>query len=105
MLKAALLAIFVNLLAKRKRVIAEHESHAAFNAGSFYAGRSVGAATKTWVSEKDAKVRPEHASLHGDTVSMYEPFVVGGQTIMYPGDPTAPINLTMNCRCKVRFGF
>lgn len=105
MLKAALLAIFVNLLSKRKRNIAEHESHSAFNAGSFYAGRSVGAATKTWVSEKDAKVRPEHSSLHGDTVPMYEPFVVNGQTIMYPGDPTAPINLTMNCRCKVRFGF
>lgn len=105
MLKAALLAIFVNLLSKRKRNIAEHESHSAFNAGSFYAGRSVGAATKTWVSEKDAKVRPEHSSLHGDTVSMYEPFVVNGQTIMYPGDPTAPINLTMNCRCKIRFGF
>jgi len=105
MLKAALLAIFVNLLSKRKRTIAEHESHAAFNAGSFYAGRSIGAATKTWVSEKDAKVRPEHSSLHGNTVSMHEPFVVSGQAIMYPGDPTAPINLTMNCRCKVRFGF
>lgn len=105
MLKAALLAIFVNLLSKRKRTIAEHESHAAFNAGSFYAGRSIGAATKTWVSEKDAKVRPEHSSLHGNTVAMHEPFVVSGQAIMYPGDPTAPINLTMNCRCKVRFGF
>lgn len=105
MLKAALLAIFINLLSKRKRVIAEHETQSAFNAGSFYAGKSVGAATKTWVSEKDAKVRPEHASLHGDTVGMYESFFVSGQPIRYPGDPAAPINLTMNCRCKVRFGF
>ena len=105
MLKAALLAIFVNLLSKRKRIIAEHEAHSAFNAGSFFAGRSVGAATKTWVSEKDASVRPEHAALHGDTVSVYAPFVVGGQEIRFPGDPSAPLNLTINCRCKVRFGF
>jgi HK97 family phage portal protein len=105
MLKAALIAIFVNLLSKRKRTIAEHEAHAAFNAGSYMAGRSVGAATKTWVSEKDAKVRPEHAVLHGNTVPVYEPFSVGGQDIRFPGDPSAPMNLTMNCRCKVRFGF
>ena len=105
MLKAALIAIFVNLLSKRKRTIAEHEAHAAFNAGSFMAGRSVGAATKTWVSEKDAKVRPEHAILHGNTVPVYEPFTVNGQDIRFPGDPSAPMNLTMNCRCKVRFGF
>jgi len=105
MLKAALLAIFVNLLSKRKRRTAEHESHTAYNAGAFYAGRSVGAATKTWVSEKDAKVRPEHAAMHGETVPIYEPFVFGGNSIRYPGDPMAAINLTINCRCKVRFGF
>jgi len=105
MLKAALLAIFVNLLSKRKRKTAEHESHTAYNAGAFYAGRSVGAATKTWVSERDAKVRPEHAAMHGETVAIYEPFVFGGNSIRYPGDPMAAINLTMNCRCKVRFGF
>lgn len=105
MLKAALMAIFINMLSKRKRLIAEHEAWSAYNAGSFLAGRSIGAATKTWVSQKDADVRPEHASLHGETVPVGQPFQILGQEIRFPGDPLAPPNLTINCRCKVRFGY
>lgn len=104
MLKAALIAIFANMLAKRKRTIAENEAWTAYNTGSFMAAKSVGAAKKTWVSEKDASVRPEHVALHGKTVPIGESFSVAGEDIRYPGDPLAPIHLTINCRCKVRFG-
>lgn len=104
MLKAALIAVFANMLAKRKRAIAENEAWTAYNTGSFLAAKSVGAAKKTWISEKDSNVRPEHVALHGKTVPIGEPFSVAGEDIKYPGDPMAPIHLTINCRCKVRFG-
>lgn len=105
LLKAALLAIFVNLLLKRRRVIAEHESQTSFNAGTYFAAKEVGAKTKTWVSKRDERVRSEHVALHGKSVSLSASFGVDGMTIRFPGDPLAPPNLTINCRCKLRFDF
>lgn len=103
MLQAAVAAIFVNLLTKRRRTIAEHESQTAFNAGTYYTGRSIGAINKTWISERDPLVRPEHVALSGKSVGMLEPFRVGDDLIRFPGDPFAPPHLTINCRCRLRF--
>jgi uncharacterized protein with gpF-like domain len=103
MLKAALVAIFINLLMKRRRLIAEHEGQTAYNAGTYLSGRSIGAMTKTWITEKDPKVRPEHAGLHGKSVGVLEAFDMGGNLLRFPGDPFAPPHLTINCRCRLRF--
>ena len=103
MLKAALAAIFLNLLAKRRRMIAEHEAQAAYNAGTFFASRLLGAPSKTWVTRKDAKVRPEHILMQGNTVDVGENFVVDGVKMRFPGDPSAPAHLTINCRCRLKF--
>ena len=103
MLKAALGAIFINLLTKRKRVIADHESQTAFNAGTYFAAKQVGAPTKTWITRKDVKVRPEHVLLQGKTVDTFDGFTVGEHVLRFPGDPMAPPHLTINCRCKLRF--
>jgi HK97 family phage portal protein len=103
MLKAALMAIFMNLISQRRRMIAEHEGQAAYNAGVYFGSKQVGATTKTWISNKDSKVRAEHRLLDGDTVEMGENFSVNGQMIRFPGDPQAPIGLTANCRCRLRF--
>ncbi len=103
MLKAALIAVFANLLGKRRRNIAEHEAQTAFNAGVYFGGRSKGLAKKTWLTRKDAKVRPEHIFLQGKSVPIDEPFSVEGETLRFPGDPLAPPHLTINCRCRLRF--
>lgn len=103
MLKAALIAVFANLLGKRRRTIAEHEAQTAFNAGVYFGGRSKGLAQKTWLTRKDAKVRPEHIFLQGKSIPITEPFSVDGETLRFPGDPMAPPHLTMNCRCRLRF--
>lgn len=103
LLKAALVAIFINLLLKRKRTIAEHESQTAFNAGTFLAAKQLGAVSKSWVTQKDLKVRSEHVALHGKSVGLYQPFSVEGYSIRFPGDPLSPPHLTINCRCKLKF--
>lgn len=103
MLKAALLAIFMNLLSQRRRVIAEHEGQTAYNAGVFFGSKQVGAVSKTWISNKDTKVRAEHRLLHGKAVDMADDFLVNGQPIRFPGDPLAPPSLTVNCRCRLKF--
>jgi hypothetical protein len=103
MLKAALAAIFINLLSKRKRSIAEHEGQTAYNAGLYFGAKQAGAASKTWVTRKDSNVRGEHKLLESKTVSLTDGFSVGESFLRFPGDPEAPPHLTMNCRCKLRF--
>jgi hypothetical protein len=102
-LKSALVATFVHLLAKRKRLIAEHESQTAYNAGMWFAGKQAGAANKTWVTRKDTSVRATHRELQGKSIPLGDGFTVGRETLRFPGDPLAPAGLTINCRCRLRF--
>ena len=103
LLKAALSAIFANLLGKRKRVIAEQEAQTAHNAGTYLSGIQMGGGTKTWVTRRDSRVRGEHMLIHGKTVNMKDDFSVNGSSLRFPGDPLAPISLTINCRCRLKF--
>lgn len=103
LLKAALAAIFANLLGKRKRVIAEQEAQTSYNAGTYLSGVQMGGGTKTWITRRDSRVRGEHTLLHGKSVQIKDAFTVDGAVLRFPGDPLAPINLTINCRCRLRF--
>jgi hypothetical protein len=64
----------------------------------------VGISTKTWWSKADGKVRFTHQMAHGQTVSILEPFIVGGYQMMYPQDWSAPPKETMHCRCICVYG-
>ncbi len=55
-----------------------------------------------WITMLDAKVRDPHQDAHGQTVPLGRSFRVGGVPMRYPGDPTAPIALWVNCRCVAR---
>jgi len=126
LLKAAIVAIFLHLLMKRRRNIAEHEAQTAYNAGTYFAGSGLLTDTdgdgripegeeaaeaqrrglrlrKMWVSQRDDRVRPAHAYLHGKSVPFGEAFDVDGVALRFPGDPLAPPNLTMGCRCRLRW--
>jgi HK97 family phage portal protein len=102
-LRAALAAIFANLLGKRRRIIAEHETSTAFNAGVFFAGKQLGITSKKWLTRLDQRVRTEHQLLHGKSVPLSEGFMSDGAVLRFPGDPLAPPHLTINCRCRLRF--
>lgn len=58
---------------------------------------------RTWVTRRDARVRPAHKALHGKTLSAGTPYKVDGFQLRYPGDPFAPIALTINCRCRLHY--
>ena len=106
LLRAALIAIFLNLLSKRRRAMAEHEAQTSYNAGGFMAGKSLDAGvTKTWLTRKDSRVRNTHQFLEGKTVDFGDGFMVDGIALRFPGDPLAPPALTFNCRCRLRFRF
>ena len=104
LLGTAVGAVFAALLTKRLANIAEVESTGAYNAGLFYGGKKAGVRTKTWVTRKDRKVRAAHAALEGKTVPLGSGFKAGGAVLRFPGDPLAPPELVINCRCLLKFG-
>ncbi|MEU1273518.1 phage portal protein [Streptomyces sp. NPDC005799] len=63
------------------------------------------AVARTWITRQDARVRPAHKALQGKTLPVGIPFQVGtdGAQLRYPGDPFAPIALTINCRCRLYY--
>lgn len=57
---------------------------------------------KRWIATKDMRTRHAHGAADGQTVDYDEPFNVGGEPLMFPGDDSgSPWNI-YNCRCTVR---
>lgn len=54
---------------------------------------------KRWLATHDARVRPEHLTAEGQTVEVDEYFTVGGELLLFPRDPDASAENTINCRC------
>jgi hypothetical protein len=54
---------------------------------------------KTWITERDSKVRPAHRSVDGKTVKWEDYFMVGGEKMFRPKDPNASAKNVINCRC------
>jgi len=81
--------------------IARTEATAAYGVSSLVDLGRAGVKYKRWVSHHDRHVRPAHASASGQTVPLTGSFVVGGYTLPYPGDPSAPTGQTANCRCVI----
>lgn len=60
--------------------------------------------TKRWRTMGDQYVRPAHVATENQTVPVSHPFDVVGFPAMYPGDPSLPPSLRINCRCRIETG-
>jgi Phage Mu protein F like protein len=62
---------------------------------------------KEWITVGDDKVRPAHedagAQYTENPIPLDEPFDVGGEEMMFPGDPEASIENVINCRCCIGY--
>jgi hypothetical protein len=57
---------------------------------------------KMWIAVLDDHTREEHALADGQEVEINEPFIVGGEMLMYPGDDSmgASVANVIRCRCS-----
>lgn len=109
-LKARLATVFdadgTQLGDGRARRIAVTEATRAFNAGTLAAAQALTGPdrplVKQWLTRNDERVRPTHRNANGQIQLLDDPFDVGGTPMLYPGDPTAPADETVNCRCVMR---
>lgn len=79
----------------------------AMNAGSVE-GYKLAGARKEWLTARDDAVRGEepddkfsHVEADGQIKEADEPFEVGGEELMFPGDPSGSAGNIVNCRCTV----
>jgi SPP1 gp7 family putative phage head morphogenesis protein len=88
----------------RANLIARTETHGAANFGAFGAAKETGLVlNKEWISAEDDRTRPDHAAANGQIVGMDDSFDIGGEALMYPGDPGGSADQVINCRCTVAY--
>ena len=111
-LAARIAKVFDQATATRARRIAQTEVQSALNgSANAYASAlpSSMVASKRWLAHwpptggADPRTRDTHRGAAGQTVPVGSPFYVGGYPMQYPGDPAAPPDLTVNCRCALMF--
>jgi hypothetical protein len=56
---------------------------------------------KVWITAIDGRERPAHHSANRQTVQFIKPFIVGGESLMHPGDSNGSAGNVINCRCSV----
>jgi hypothetical protein len=88
----------------RARVIASTETAAAYGTSREQAMRDAGVQWKAWLTSGNANVRAAHyeAGLtysHDTPIPIDQPFIVGGESLMHPGDPSGSPRNVINCHC------
>jgi hypothetical protein len=94
--------------AYRSAMIARTESHSAANAGGLESAiESDVVKEKEWIATEDERTRNgensdfDHTNV--DNVPVDEPFIVSGEELMYPGDPSGSAGNIINCRCATGY--
>jgi uncharacterized protein with gpF-like domain len=88
----------------RAVVIARTETLGALNGSRFDAFSAAGEESETslermWLATDDTRTRPTHRVADGQRAGLTEPFMVGGFSLMFPGDPAGPPQEVIQCRC------
>tara|TARA_R110000782_G_scaffold50196_2_gene108934 strand:+ start:3992 stop:4774 length:783 start_codon:yes stop_codon:yes gene_type:complete len=88
----------------RSRVISRTESHSASNASNQMAVQASGVPMmKEWIASGGERTRENHLFASGQTAKLDEPFVVGSDYLMQPGDPGGSPEEIINCRCALGY--
>lgn len=91
---------------ERGVLISANEANTLGNYGQQIQAIKDGKLYKTWVTEKDRKVRHTHRAVDEKKISIFEPFEVGNSLMMFPKDMEtygADMKEIANCRCVVKY--
>jgi hypothetical protein len=70
---------------------------------SYERAKSIGIPIRQeWRANLDGRTRLEHRQADGQVVEIGEKFVVGGERMACPGDPSASAGNICNCRCRLQ---
>jgi|SRR5215813_9063932 len=87
-------------IARTEALTSLHEGQRQALQQAMAAGINPGSVRYIWRTAGDNRVRDSHAEMEGEVRPEGEPFISGdGNYLEYPGDPKAPPEETINCRC------
>ncbi len=109
-LRARVRRVLVGQTPDRINKIIRTEVVGALNRGANAAyNRSPVVGQKVWLTARDGRVRglqPDdqfnHVQADGQTVNKEDPFIVGGELLMHPGDPAGSPGNIVRCRCAMK---
>jgi len=96
----------------RLRRTVETAGNGGFEAGQLQAWRDVGIGERSWVTERDVRVRGtaedvwDHRGADGQTQPLSQPFIIvttdgfSSESLMHPAAPEASAANAVNCRCS-----
>ena len=87
---------------KRAQSIARTSTGGAVSSGRHAGMKHAGVDLKIWLTSGDANVRDLHKNAgkqYAKGIPLDQPFVLGGDFLMHPGDPGASPANVINCRC------
>lgn len=94
--------VFPDMKRWQAKRIAQTEVISASNKGNLTAYRDAsGISHKRWLATEDHRTRPTHVEADNQIVLIGQPFIVGEEQAMFPGDPSLSPKLRINCRCAV----
>ena len=90
----------------RADTIARTEAANAYLNGTWEGSQALGEygpAYKYWINTSDNRTRDSHirAPSANGVIPVGQPFIVGGQEMMFPHSPGAPAKEVVNCRCDL----
>lgn len=102
--KSALADLFDGFSNQRAFAIARTETASAMNWGRYQSAKETATRLqieikRTWLAVNDSRTRPSHVAANGQTIGLEESYIVGGVLMKHPGDPMAPAQEVILCRC------
>lgn len=106
--KSTLSDLFDQFSESRALTIARTETASAMNWGKYETAKETAKRLemkleRTWLAVNDGRTRPSHSSADGQTIKLDDVYSVGGSSLKFPGDPDAPPEETVMCRCSESF--
>lgn len=84
---------------ERAERIAMTETGSAYGYGRQVSMEESGVESKQWLTSGNDNVRDTHQEANGQVVPVNQPFKVGGEDLMHPGDPDGSPENVINCHC------
>lgn len=90
---------------ERGMLISANEANALGNYNQQAQAIKAGMKYKTWLTEKDNKVRHTHGEVDNVTIGIFESFQVGDSLMMFPKDTSLGVSMEeiAGCRCVAKY--
>lgn len=92
--------VFSQAKGYRARMIAHTAATPAFETGQLTSMRQAGIGSRAWLSARLKTSREAHVAADGQERKLDEPFDIGGEALLYPGDPNGSAKNVIWCYCS-----